>query len=102
MAYIRCTDETHQKVRIAAASLGITMQDMVERAFNAFLKDDRPERATAARPGEDVAGTHKWHDNLDEILNSGFADTVSACQVALTSMRLLVRHRKLGSSQPSV
>src|SRR4051794_18560090 len=93
MAYIRCSDATHQRVRIAAATLGITMQELLERAFDAFLKDDPYDQVDVRPPGSNNEDGI-WHDALNEILISGIDDAVNGCKVSLTSMRLLVRHRK--------
>jgi hypothetical protein len=95
MAYIRCSDETHRAIKIAAANLGVSMQQVLDRAFDVFAKSVPGESSARhltsvgpARPeGVHYARHHKWHKMLDDILESGVKQAIAACTAVLTAMK---------------
>lgn len=48
MAYVRCSNETHKRLKIIAAKLGVSMQELVDRAAVSYL----------AGPNMELSGAH--------------------------------------------
>jgi hypothetical protein len=45
MAYVRCTSKTHKRLKIIAAKLGVSMQELVDRATASYLAGHSEHRA---------------------------------------------------------
>ena len=43
MAYVRCSNETHKSLKIIAAKLGISMQELVDRETASYLAGQNTE-----------------------------------------------------------